>query len=173
MSEHGLVSDTERPMIEVYLDDPSKVPVEHQRIDVCLPVMFPATRRPSRAGFYMWRPANQRPIIKRHGDRVADRRRHGTCLYEIAPAAISSHSFHAPRLGSKVLGGPALPRSEIPAMSNTEYTLVFGLGPKGEWHPEHRRRHRDCDCCSRRRIAEELRRLHHSSGPRWLDGSSQ
>ena len=42
MSDNGLVSDTDRPLIEIYLDDPSTVPVEQQRIDVCLPVMFPA-----------------------------------------------------------------------------------------------------------------------------------
>jgi DNA gyrase inhibitor GyrI len=42
MSDNGLVSDTDRPMIEIYLDDPSRVPIAQQRIDVCLPVMFPA-----------------------------------------------------------------------------------------------------------------------------------
>ena len=46
MSDNGLVSDTDRPLIEIYLDDPSKVPVEQQRIDVCLPVMFSADQRP-------------------------------------------------------------------------------------------------------------------------------
>ena len=46
MSDNGLVSDSDRPMIEIYLDDPSTVPVEHQRIDVCLPVMFPADPNP-------------------------------------------------------------------------------------------------------------------------------
>ena len=33
-------------MIEIYLDDPSTVPVEQQRINVCLPVMFPADPNP-------------------------------------------------------------------------------------------------------------------------------
>jgi AraC family transcriptional regulator len=42
MSDNGLVSDTDRPMIEIYLDDPSRVPIAQQRIDVCLPVRFPA-----------------------------------------------------------------------------------------------------------------------------------
>ena len=50
MSDNGLVSDTDRPMIEIYLDDPSRVPFAQQRIDVCLPVMFLAdqTTFPSR-----------------------------------------------------------------------------------------------------------------------------
>jgi AraC family transcriptional regulator len=42
MSDKGLVPDPERPMIEIYLDDPSSVPIAQQRIDVCLPVTFPA-----------------------------------------------------------------------------------------------------------------------------------
>jgi AraC family transcriptional regulator len=42
MSDNGLVPDPERPMIEIYLDNPSSVPIAQQRIDVCLPVMFPA-----------------------------------------------------------------------------------------------------------------------------------
>jgi AraC family transcriptional regulator len=45
-SNTGLVWDTVRPVIEIYLDTPSKLPVDHQRIDVCLPVMFLRTRRP-------------------------------------------------------------------------------------------------------------------------------
>jgi AraC family transcriptional regulator len=39
-SKKGLVSDTARPVIEVYIDSPCEFPVEQQRIDVCVPVMF-------------------------------------------------------------------------------------------------------------------------------------
>ncbi len=43
-SNIGLVVDTARPIIEIFLDAPSKLPLERQRIDVCLPVMFWADR---------------------------------------------------------------------------------------------------------------------------------
>ena len=36
---HGLVLDPSRPVIEVYLDDPQTLTAEHQRIDICLPVV--------------------------------------------------------------------------------------------------------------------------------------
>ncbi|MBY0226268.1 MAG: GyrI-like domain-containing protein [Hyphomicrobium sp.] len=42
MSDHGLVSDTNRPMIEIHLDNPAGVLIAQQRIDVCLPVIFAA-----------------------------------------------------------------------------------------------------------------------------------
>ena len=45
-SNTGLVWDTDRPLIEIYRDTPSKLPVECQRIDVCLPVMFQADQIP-------------------------------------------------------------------------------------------------------------------------------
>ena len=44
-SKKGLVSDTARPVIEIYLDSPCEFPVEQQRIDVCVPVMFPDDQR--------------------------------------------------------------------------------------------------------------------------------
>jgi AraC family transcriptional regulator len=34
----GLIIDTRRPVIEIYLDNPEHVPVEKQRIDLCFPV---------------------------------------------------------------------------------------------------------------------------------------
>ena len=40
--QHGLILDSFRPVIEIYLDNPFNGPGEPQRIDVCLPVMFPA-----------------------------------------------------------------------------------------------------------------------------------
>lgn len=38
--EHGegIMIDTRRPVIEIYLDNPGAVPVERQRIDLCVPV---------------------------------------------------------------------------------------------------------------------------------------
>jgi AraC family transcriptional regulator len=45
--QHGLVLDSIRPLIEIYLDKRSDMPGEPQRIDVCLPVMFPADPSPS------------------------------------------------------------------------------------------------------------------------------
>lgn len=38
MPSQGLVVDTRRPVIEIYLDNPEHVAVEKQRIDVCMPV---------------------------------------------------------------------------------------------------------------------------------------
>jgi AraC family transcriptional regulator len=34
----GVMIDTRRPVIEIYLDHPDNVPVEKQRIDICMPV---------------------------------------------------------------------------------------------------------------------------------------
>jgi AraC family transcriptional regulator len=34
----GIVMDSRRPVIEIYLDDPERVPAERQRIDLCVPV---------------------------------------------------------------------------------------------------------------------------------------
>jgi AraC family transcriptional regulator len=45
-SNIGLVMDTARPVIEIYLDTPFKAPVERQRVDLCLPVMFPTEQFP-------------------------------------------------------------------------------------------------------------------------------
>lgn len=36
--QNGLLIDTKRPVIEIYLDNPAKVPAEKRRIDICLPV---------------------------------------------------------------------------------------------------------------------------------------
>lgn len=38
MPTQGLVVDTRRPVIEIYFDNPKFVPVEKQRIDICMPV---------------------------------------------------------------------------------------------------------------------------------------
>lgn len=35
----GVVVDSRRPVIEIYLDNPNSVPLDKQRIDVCMPVM--------------------------------------------------------------------------------------------------------------------------------------
>jgi AraC family transcriptional regulator len=35
---HGVIVDTRRPVIEIYLDNPDRVPTERQRVDVCMPV---------------------------------------------------------------------------------------------------------------------------------------
>jgi DNA gyrase inhibitor GyrI len=48
-SKNGLLTDPTRPLIEIYLDDPSKLPIEQQRIDVCVPVMFAHDQNPSAA----------------------------------------------------------------------------------------------------------------------------
>jgi AraC family transcriptional regulator len=34
----GVIVDTRRPVIEIYLDNPELVPLERQRVDVCMPV---------------------------------------------------------------------------------------------------------------------------------------
>jgi len=34
----GLAIDTRRPFVEIYLDDPARVPEEKRRVDVCIPV---------------------------------------------------------------------------------------------------------------------------------------
>ncbi len=34
----GVVVDVRRPVIEIYLDNPDLVPIERQRVDVCMPV---------------------------------------------------------------------------------------------------------------------------------------
>jgi AraC family transcriptional regulator len=39
MPGQGVMIDSRRPVIEIYLDNPDTVPVEAQRIDVCMPVM--------------------------------------------------------------------------------------------------------------------------------------
>ncbi len=49
MSKDGLVIDTLRPMIEIYLDTPFRVPVGQQRVDVCLPVMVQCDENQSAA----------------------------------------------------------------------------------------------------------------------------
>ena len=36
--QYGVIVDTRRPVIEIYLDNPDLVPVERQRVDVCMPV---------------------------------------------------------------------------------------------------------------------------------------
>jgi AraC family transcriptional regulator len=36
--QYGVIVDTRRPVIEIYLDHPDHVPVEKQRVDVCMPV---------------------------------------------------------------------------------------------------------------------------------------
>lgn len=36
--QHGVIVDTRRPVIEIYLDNPERVPQERQRVDVCMPV---------------------------------------------------------------------------------------------------------------------------------------
>jgi DNA gyrase inhibitor GyrI len=33
-----VVIDSRRPVIEIYLDNPDRVPLEKQRVDVCMPV---------------------------------------------------------------------------------------------------------------------------------------
>jgi AraC family transcriptional regulator len=48
-SKNGLLTDPSRPLIEIYLDTPSKLPIEQQRIDVCVPVMFAHDQSPSAA----------------------------------------------------------------------------------------------------------------------------
>lgn len=40
MPSQGLAIDTRRPVIEIYLDNPEIVPLEKQRIDLCMPVRF-------------------------------------------------------------------------------------------------------------------------------------
>jgi len=45
----GLVVDTRRPVIEIYIDNPTRVPVEKQRIDICVPVTASATSSQSAA----------------------------------------------------------------------------------------------------------------------------
>lgn len=46
---HGLVIDSRRPVIEVYLDDPAIVPVDKLRVDVCIPVTSQAHEESSAA----------------------------------------------------------------------------------------------------------------------------
>jgi AraC family transcriptional regulator len=36
--QYGVIVDTRRPVIEIYLDNPDHVPLERQRVDVCMPV---------------------------------------------------------------------------------------------------------------------------------------
>lgn len=36
--QYGVIVDTRRPVIEIYLDNPDHVPADRQRIDVCMPV---------------------------------------------------------------------------------------------------------------------------------------
>lgn len=36
--EYGVIVDKRRPVIEIFLDNPNLVPVERQRVDVCMPV---------------------------------------------------------------------------------------------------------------------------------------
>jgi AraC family transcriptional regulator len=38
MPDRGIVIDSRRPVIEIYLDNPKAVPLEKQRVDVCMPV---------------------------------------------------------------------------------------------------------------------------------------
>ena len=38
MPSQGLVVDSRRPVIEIYLDNPEDVAIEKQRIDICMPV---------------------------------------------------------------------------------------------------------------------------------------
>jgi AraC family transcriptional regulator len=38
LAQEGLMVDRTRPLIEIYLDNPFTVPVEKQRVDVCIPV---------------------------------------------------------------------------------------------------------------------------------------
>lgn len=37
--QNGLLIDTKRPVIEIYLDDPAKIAAEKRRVDICLPVL--------------------------------------------------------------------------------------------------------------------------------------
>lgn len=36
--EHGTALDPRRPLIEIYLDDPARVPEAKRRVDICIPV---------------------------------------------------------------------------------------------------------------------------------------
>lgn len=38
MPGQGVIVDTRRPVIEIYLDNPDLVPLEKQRVDICMPV---------------------------------------------------------------------------------------------------------------------------------------